>query len=173
MAGFIRLLTALANFCGLIAVMMVIAVMLLLCQYVLQNYVFGQPTTWQNEISTYLMISIAVIGAPYVLLTRGHICINVVPEHLSRSGRRAVNVFASFFSLAFCLLLAFDGFDLWWEALREGWVSDMAWGLPLWVPYLALPFGLGVLSLQYLADLLSLLLGHEAPFPGHGEKSSS
>jgi hypothetical protein len=38
------------------------------------------------------------------------------------------------------------------------------WRARLWIPYSSMPIGLGVLSLQCLADLLGLLKGREPPF---------
>ena len=38
------------------------------------------------------------------------------------------------------------------------------WALPLWIPYLSLPLGIGLLSLQYVADILALLTGQAMPF---------
>ena len=34
----------------------------------------------------------------------------------------------------------------------------------MWIPYLSMPVGLGLLVLQYLADLLCLVTGRSPPF---------
>ncbi len=165
MPGFIRAVTKLSNFCGWLAAAMVAAVMLVLCQLVIQHYGMGEFTAWQSEVATYFMIAIAFVGAPYVMQTRGHIRVTVLSASLGARPRRLLSLLAALFSLAFCLVLAWDGLDLWREAYREKWTSDMAWGISLWIPYLSLPFGLAVLSLQYLANVVSLAQGEEAPFP--------
>jgi len=38
------------------------------------------------------------------------------------------------------------------------------WRARLWIPYLAMPTGLGLLVLQYVADLLCLATGRAPPF---------
>ncbi len=38
------------------------------------------------------------------------------------------------------------------------------WRAPLWVPYLAMPIGLGLLVLQYAAELICLVTGRAPPF---------
>ena len=43
-------------------------------------------------------------------------------------------------------------------------MSDTMWRARLWIPYGAMPVGLGILTLQYVADLLNLLTGREPPF---------
>jgi TRAP-type C4-dicarboxylate transport system permease small subunit len=34
----------------------------------------------------------------------------------------------------------------------------------MWIPYSSMPIGLGLLSLQYVADIYSLVTGREPPF---------
>jgi TRAP-type C4-dicarboxylate transport system permease small subunit len=38
------------------------------------------------------------------------------------------------------------------------------WRARLWIPYLSMPIGLGLLVLQYAAELLSLVTGRSPPF---------
>ena len=71
---------------------------------------------------------------------------------------------ASALSLSFCLLITWLGYEFWLEAWTNQWHSDSMWEVRLWIPYMAMPIGFGVLSLQYVADVFSLLLRHEMPF---------
>ena len=52
----------------------------------------------------------------------------------------------------------------WYEAYTEGWLSNTVWRARLWIPYLSMPIGLGLLVLQYIAELLCLLTGRALPF---------
>jgi TRAP-type C4-dicarboxylate transport system permease small subunit len=56
------------------------------------------------------------------------------------------------------------GFHFWHLAWDRGWRSDTVWGVRLWIPYLAIPVGFGLLALQLAADLYALLRGIDAPF---------
>ena len=67
-------------------------------------------------------------------------------------------------SLAFCVTMAVLTFQFWQEAWDHKWVSDTMWRARLWIPYASMPIGLGILTLQCIADLLSLATGREAPF---------
>ena len=67
-------------------------------------------------------------------------------------------------SLTFCGLLFVYGFLFWHEAWADGWRSSTVTRVPLWIPYASLPIGMGLLSLQLLADLARLLGGHALPF---------
>ncbi len=56
-------------------------------------------------------------------------------------------------------------FRYWHEAWSEQLALRTAiWRARLWIPYAAMPIGLGVLSLQYVAELLCLVTGREPPF---------
>jgi TRAP-type C4-dicarboxylate transport system permease small subunit len=55
-------------------------------------------------------------------------------------------------------------FRFWLEAWENNWVSDTMWRARLWIPYGAMPVGLGLVSLQYVVDLYNLLTGREPPF---------
>jgi TRAP-type C4-dicarboxylate transport system permease small subunit len=56
----------------------------------------------------------------------------------------------------------------WYEAWSKDWHSDTVWRARLWIPYLAMPVGLGLLVLQYIAELICLVTGRAPPF-GLGE----
>jgi len=38
------------------------------------------------------------------------------------------------------------------------------WRARLWIPYSSMPIGLGLLTLQYVADIYNLATGREPPF---------
>ena len=38
------------------------------------------------------------------------------------------------------------------------------WAPPLWIPRLTMPIGMGLMSLQYVAEILALATGRTAPF---------
>ncbi len=52
----------------------------------------------------------------------------------------------------------------WHEAWSLNWRSNTVWRSRLWIPYLAMPVGLGLLVLQYIVELLCLVTGRSLPF---------
>jgi TRAP-type C4-dicarboxylate transport system permease small subunit len=159
MALFIRLVTALSKFCGGFAAALIVVTLALVCQMVVLRYGLGQPAARQAELVTYLVIAVTFIASPYVLATRGHVNMNVLPRYLGGRGRTALALLASLFSLGFCLGLVWAGLDLLYEAVAEGWRTDAVEDVGLWIPYLSLPLGVGVLALQYVADILGSVTG--------------
>jgi len=80
---------------------------------------------------------------------------------------------SSLLSLGFCLVIAWTGLSWWEEAWAGDWHGETVWAPPLWIPYIAMPLGMALLSLQYVADIASILTGREMPFGLSPEEKSS
>ncbi len=164
MKMYIKFVCGLSRLCGIAAAAMIVISVLVVVQMVWVRYVMQASSIWQTEFVTYLLVAATFIGSPYVLLTRGHVNVDLLPIYLTHRWRLVLAIFAIVLSLAFCLLIAWYGYKFWYEAWDNNWHSDTIWEVRLWIPYLAMPIGFGILSLQYIADLLSLLRGDDMPF---------
>lgn len=161
-----------SQLCGLVAAGLVAFAVVIVCHMVFVRYVLNQSTIWQTDLITYCITSATFIGCPYVLLTRGHVNVNVLPLHLGPRGRFALAMFAALMSTAFCLVMTVMTFLFWKEAWDHRWLSDTMWRARLWIPYSAMPIGLGLLTLQYLVDIALLVTGRSAPFDLPVEKTA-
>lgn len=161
---FIAAVRRLSLLCGIVAACMFAVSIAIVCQLVFMRYVLNESTIWQTELVTYLMLSATLIGMPYVQSLRGHVNVDLLPIYLRGTSRFALAVVSKLLALGVCLLLAVYGYDFWYEAWDWGEVSDTVWGVPLWRPYLSMPVGFGLMSLQLFADLLALVTGRDHPF---------
>jgi len=161
---FVSIVRRLSQLCGIVSALTLAAAVLVVCQMVVMRYILNESTVWQTEFTTYSIVGATLIGRPYVLLRRGHVNVDLLPLYLSHRSRMILAFVASFLALAFCLLLAYTGAELWLDAWRGGWTTDSIWRLPLWVAYAPIPIGIGLLSLQYVADILCLATGRDMPF---------
>jgi TRAP-type C4-dicarboxylate transport system permease small subunit len=157
--SFARIVAAASRVFGTLAALCLMAACVVVCQMVFMRYVLEASTIWQTEFVMYSIVAATLLGSPYVLLTRGHVNVDLVPMALPSGPRRWLLLFAALVGLAFCGLLAWRGAVFWHEAWSLGWVTESVWAPPLWIPLLPLPLGLGLLSLQYLAEILALLFG--------------
>lgn len=164
MKKYVQFISGLSKLCGIAAASMIVVSVMVVVQMVWMRYVLVQSTVWQTEFVTYLLIAATFVGSPYVLMVRGHVNVELIPLYLSHRWRLALAMIASLMSLSFCLLLTWTGYEFWYEAWDNGWVSDSVWEVRLWIPYFSLPFGFAVLSLQYIADIICLIRGDEMPF---------
>jgi TRAP-type C4-dicarboxylate transport system permease small subunit len=164
MDRFIRGVTFISQICGIIAAGLIAAGVLVVCEMVFVRYALNENTIWQTDFTTYALVAATFIGSPYVLLTRGHVNVDVLPHYLGPTARFWLALVSILMSLAFCLLMTVLTFNFWHEAWSQSWVSDSMWRARLWIPYGAMPLGLGLVTLQYFVDLYSLLSGREPPF---------
>ncbi|MFT5489618.1 MAG: TRAP-type C4-dicarboxylate transport system permease small subunit [Alphaproteobacteria bacterium] len=166
---FINSVKFLSRIAGIASAALVGAAIIVVCQMVFMRYALNASTIWQTEFVIFSLVGATLIGSPYVLLVKGHVNVDLLPLYFGARGRFILALLASFGGLTFCGLLAWTGWELFYEALINGWRTETVWSLPLWIPYLALPLGIGLLSLQYVADILALLTGREMPFAKRDE----
>ena len=177
MDGFNRFVIFVSRISGVVAAGLIACGVAVVCHMVFVRYVLNQNTIWQTDFVTYSLVAATFIGAPYVLMTKGHVNVDVLPIYLGARARYWLAVVAMLISMAFSVVMTVLAFLFWLKSWDGNWVSDTMWRAHLWIPYAAMPVGLGILSLQYIADFINLLTGREAPFgitgdnpvpPSHG-----
>lgn len=120
---------------------------------VIMRYVLRTPTIWEIEASVYLTIMATFLAAAYGLKDGAHINIDLVTRLLPPKFNTKLSMVTSALSLVFCILIAWKGWGMWWEAFSKGWRSESIWSFPLAVPYFFLPLGMTLLSLQYIIQI--------------------
>lgn len=172
MKYFCKLVSMVSNVCGVIAAVLVGLAIIVVCQMVVMRYFLNASTIWQTEFVIFSLVASTFIGCPYVLLVKGHVNVDLLPHYMGPRGRFVLAMIASTLGLFFCLILTWKGYEFFHEALVNGWTTDTIWALPLWIPYLSIPLGIGLLALQYVADILALVSGNEMPFHADAHGSS-
>lgn len=129
---------------------------LILTYEVVMRYFFRAPTIWEIEFSIYLGVLATFLGAAYGLKDRAHINIDIFVRALPAGVQNKLSKITYLLSLLFCILLAYKGWEFWWEALSKGWRSESFWGPPLAIPYFFLPMGITMLCLQFIIELWGL-----------------
>jgi len=164
MESFVRGVRFISTLCGFVAAALIGLGVIIVCEMVFVRYALNQNTIWQTDFVTYCLVGATFIGSPYVLMMRGHVNVDVLPHYMGARARWWLALFAALLTLAFCVTVAVLTFQFWKEAWDQKWVSDTMWRARLWIPYASMPIGLGILTLQCIADLMSLVSGREPPF---------
>ncbi len=167
---YVRAVHTLSRLAGLAAALMIVAAVVLVCQLVIVRYVLNASTVWQTETVIFLMVGATLVGMPYVQLIRGHINVDLLPLYLPPRPRRWLFLGCIAVQAAAVLVIGFYALELFLEAWERNWRSASVWGPPLWIPYLAMPLGFGLLILQYVADLL-MAYRVDDPFTQAGDAS--
>jgi TRAP-type C4-dicarboxylate transport system permease small subunit len=162
--GWVRAVHALSRAFGVAAAGLILLSVFVVCQMVFTRAVLGQSSIWQTEFVTFSLVAATFIGAPYILLTRGHVAVDVVPLMMARAARRRLHVAGSLVALVFCGFFLWASLPWWWETWQTGQTTPSLWRARLWIPYLSVPVGLGLLCLQFLAEIWMVATDRALPF---------
>ena len=151
--AFVRAVFRLSVACAAIAAVMLLAAALVITWSVVYRAT-GASTYWELEFSVYLMVGSLFLASPYCLATQGHVGVDLLSHYLPRSLARPLAIVVGLIGLAVCAYLAWAGAELTMHALARGERTESAWAPLKWPLFLAMPVGLGLTALQYVADLL-------------------
>ena len=82
MDAYIRAVSFLSRVAGLVAALCIAFAVLVICDMVIERYGFNLTTIWQIDVVTYSIVGATFIGSSYVLKTRGHVNVDVLPLHV-------------------------------------------------------------------------------------------
>ena len=105
MDGFIRFVRNLSIVCGFAGAALIAAGVVVVCQMVFVRFVLGSTTVWQTDFTTYSLVAATFIASPYVLLTRGHVNVDLLPQHFTGAARFRLALFSILMSMAFTTIM--------------------------------------------------------------------
>lgn len=139
---------------ALVGFMAVIAV--IIPYEVFGRYVLGEMPAWSGEAATFALVWVTMMGGAAGLRRGYRIGITILYEKLPAGAARAVRVGADVLVLGFFLVMAVYGADQTLINVRQ---TSPAMGLPMAVPYAALPVGFALMFLFTLEETILLLQG--------------
>ena len=147
--GFLnRLIVGLAKFSMAVAALGVLLMCVLVTGAVVVRYVFNWPVVWVPEIVGYLMVALVFLALGETMLANRHIKIDLVVGRLPRRLRNIVDLVTLTLSIGVAGFFTWHGVNTMLRSLDYGRRDAFgALNLPLWIPQMALPIGLSVLTL--------------------------
>lgn len=137
------------------------AATLLMFSNVVMRYAFDSGLPWALEATHYLFAWVVLVGAANGVSTGTHLGIDLLVKQLPAKLARAVALFGVAVCLGFVitvLVLSIQYITALyeWGDLTEdlyipaGWFGlSEEWSVPQWLPYLALPVGLSLMTLRF------------------------
>src|SRR5258708_16439123 len=157
---YIRAVTVLSRLAGVVGALLIAFAVLVICDMVIERYILGLTTIWQIDVVTYCIMAATFVGSAYVLMTRGHVNVDVLPLHLGERARCWLALITILIAISFCTVLFVLCTIYWYQAWSKGWHSDTVWRARPGGSPLAVPGRLRVFVLQYVSRLAGL------PAPG-------
>ena len=123
-----------------------IAMVALTCWQVFTRYVLQNPSSWSEELVSYLFAWASLLGASLVTGERGHMNIPIVVERMGKGVQKALGIFGELVAFAFsAIILVYGGIQI--TSLAMGQMTS-ALGVPVGIFYVVLPL-CGVLNMIY------------------------
>ncbi len=133
------------------------AMVLLTCWQVLTRYVLQAPSSWSEELVSYLFAWMALLGASLVTEERGHMNIPALVERLPKKGQKWSAVFSEGVAFLFSAVILFYG-GVQIVDLAMGQMTSSL-GVAIGVFYVVLP-ACGILNMLFTAmNIYGILTG--------------
>lgn len=145
----------------LVVLAMMAAMLALVFANVVARYVLGVSIIWAEEVSQYLMVWVAWLGAGLAMREGRHVAVEMLQDALPGLPRRALRIAIGAAILAFLVLLTVLGFRFSAFAWRN---ETPVLNIPMGIPYLAIPLGAMLFAAHFLLVFRSWLeREHEPP----------
>lgn len=119
---------------------------LLTCWQVFTRYILGSPSSWSEELVSYLFAWMSLLGASLVVGERGHMNIPILVEKAEIPARKVLAVFSEVIAALFAgVILVYGGIQITHLAMAQ---MTSALGVPVGVFYIVLPLS-GILNIVY------------------------
>jgi TRAP-type C4-dicarboxylate transport system permease small subunit len=151
-----RLDRALVALNRLVLVALLAAMAVLVFGNVVARYLFNASAGWVEELTRYMMIWLAWLGAGLALRHGNHVAVMLLVEALPRTPARLLRGLVGLAALAFLGALVWVG----WEYAAFAWrqrTPVLQWTTG--AVYLAIPIGAGLMAAHLLFGFLSFTRG--------------
>jgi C4-dicarboxylate transporter DctQ subunit len=157
---------------------------------VIARYIFNDNILWALEVTVFLFAWLVLMGASYAVKKHIHIGVDVVINMLGPGKRKLLAVLAVTSCLVYSFMLLYGAWNYWYPFVTErAWLEtediplpqflsflsdwfnegESYQNIPRFIPYLALPLGIVLLSFRFLqlgwqvlrGDLDKIIASHE------------
>jgi TRAP-type C4-dicarboxylate transport system permease small subunit len=120
---------------------------------------FGGQIKSSDDFAGFALVGTALLGLGPTYRHGDHIRVGLVLDRFTGTTRRYIEIFV------LVLAVIMVGWATWWigKFVYDSWrfheVTQGLLAIPLWIPQIVMPFGLGVLLLALVEDLVLILSG--------------
>ncbi|MCM3762069.1 TRAP transporter small permease [Alkalihalobacillus oceani] len=152
---------------------LIFASLLIFVQVVLR-YVFNYSLYWSEEVARYLIIWFIFIGSSIAVREKAHATVDLLLVYLPPRFKRILSILGSVIAIIFFVLIFQSGIQTIENVMQFNNVTP-ALGIPMYMPYLAIPVGSTLMILRFIQLIIAELRGFQddlfgqPPTPGEGE----
>uniref|UniRef100_UPI0040487161 TRAP transporter small permease n=1 Tax=Aliarcobacter sp. TaxID=2321116 RepID=UPI0040487161 len=128
---------------------------------VVARYVFDASLTWATELTIFLFIWSAFFGAAYCFKKDAHIAIDIVLAAVPSKIAKIMLLISHTVTLVFLLAISFFGYQ-YLELVIELEEMSIDLGIPMWIPYLAIPVAFLLASYRVAEKIIEIIKTHHS-----------
>ncbi len=118
-------------------VLMCLLTVLVCVDVAVRNFrLFAMP--WSLEVAEYSLLVVTFFGAPWVLVTGGHISIDILIDRLAPDARRRMRLASYALGALVCAVLLGFSIGAWWNSFSDGTMVVETFVVPEWL-FFAIP----------------------------------
>lgn len=152
----------LAAVAGFIILLLILAVSF----STLSRALFNKPFSFLTDYSTYSLLFIAFLGAPWLMQQRGHTCLDIVTNALPARARQIWIGVTEIVLAVMSVILVVVGFQLTRTAFTGHTTLTDTFGTPKWILLSCIPVGCFFLAIQCVRNAAQ-------DFAARGEKGGA
>ena len=135
-----------------------LVMVVLTCWQVFTRYVLQNPSSWSEELVSYMFAWMALLGASIVVGERGHMNIPIVVERMGKGAQLFFSIFSEVVACVFAaVILVMGGVQI--TSLAMGQMTSSL-GVAVGIFYIVLPLS-GVLNVVYtILNIYDILKGN-------------
>lgn len=155
MKKFRKILNTILN---LIAGASLIVMVILTCWQVFTRYILQNPSTWSEELVSYMFAWSSLFGAAIVSSESGHMNIPILTDKFGVTSQKVFKIFSEIVAFLFStLILVFDGYKITLLALGQ---KTSSLGVAVGVFYAVLPICGIIISLYAIINIIDIIKGN-------------
>lgn len=145
---------------GIIALCFIVMSLAAFAQVVNRNLV-GASISWFDELARYCMVYMTLLATEAGLRDGSQISVSAVIDKCSPAARRILQLIVKLIVIGFSIMIFVTSLTIVQTQINSGQVSA-GLGIPMVIPYLALPISFGAIVVVQILSLITML---KTPIP--------
>ncbi len=178
-----KFLDGLYIFCGVLSATLIVLIcgivfLQVLFNLIVKTYGYFSGTGISLSISSYgkiagyMLASASFLALPYTFHRGGHIRMTLLHQSVGPKTRYIFDIISVLFAAIVAVYLTYDLSKLTWDSYQFNDLSEGIVKIPIWIPQLAMTFGMTTLAVSLVDAFYSLLFQGSAAFSTSGDETS-
>lgn len=158
LTAYVRFMDKINNFLKRTVAFIIFAVFALLFIQVIMRFVIHSSLSWSEELARYLTIWMVFLGVSVAVRYQSLIAVEIVTQTVPKKIKTLLQIIVLIMTMAFSLFIVIYGAQICKLSFHD---LSTAIGLPMWIPYAAIPIGGVLMFFNTIVALIEVFAGGE------------